>query len=165
MLRDSRLCTHWLHRPLCWPCHGILFLLLWFDNWPCLISLVKMHLTHFSHSPHSSFEATASLILQCGGLGVGGNWCLPGLFKYQQQHYFYIFLFCHWKCLSPHITSSHSLPVPPPTETSCSLKCLTPSQRPLSFTVPEWFHSSLSQSLWMVNSFILSVAISKWVYI
>lgn len=23
------------------------------------------------------------------------------------------FVFCHWKCLSPHITGSHSLPVPP----------------------------------------------------
>lgn len=32
-----------------------------------------------------------------------------------------------------------------------------PSQWPLTFTVPEWFHSSLSQSLLMANSSILSV--------
>lgn len=90
---ESSSCIPWLHRPLSWPCHGILLLLLKFDNWPSLISFVKRPLPNFSLPPLSSFEATASLILECGGLGEGGSWCLPGLFKYQQQHYFFFFSF------------------------------------------------------------------------
>lgn len=170
---ESSSCIPWLHRPLSWPCHGILLLLLKFDNWPSLISFVKRPLPNFSLPPLSSFEATASLILECGGLGEGGSWCLPGLFKYQQQHYFFFFLFfiflyflfCHCKCLSPHITGSHSLLVPPPTASSRSPSSARPPRWLLSFTVPEWFHSSLSPSLSMVNSSILSAATSKWVRI
>lgn len=38
----------------------------------CLIAFVKLHLNHLYLPPHSSFEVSASLVWECGGLGWVG---------------------------------------------------------------------------------------------
>lgn len=48
---------------------------------PGLIAFVKIHLSHLYMPPHFSFEALASPILECGGLGWVGIVACLGFFS------------------------------------------------------------------------------------